>query len=126
MWLPTGRISTDTDHCVLEPGLWSNTTTVTEVDEITKKVREYTLGTPVILGADSDRYSSMIRGLTYCPDGITHIISLAHVAKTRLAKFHITNGNQFEVTKDDGSTRVFKSSEHVIYYYAMKTSREST
>jgi hypothetical protein len=33
------------------------------VAEITKKVRDYTLGTAMILGSDPDRYSSMIRGL---------------------------------------------------------------
>jgi hypothetical protein len=44
-------------------GFWANTTIETEVDEITKKVREYTLGTAMILGADPDRYSSTIRGL---------------------------------------------------------------
>jgi hypothetical protein len=47
----------------------------------------------------------------YCPDGIANILSLAHVARTRLVKFDSTNGNQFEVTKDDGSTRVFKQLE---------------
>jgi hypothetical protein len=62
----------------------------------------------------------------YCPDGIAHILSLAHVAKTRLVKFDSTNGNQFEVTKDDGLTRIFKKSEHVLYYYDMNNSREST
>jgi hypothetical protein len=35
----------------------------TEVAKITKKVREYTLGTAMILGADPDRYSSMMRSL---------------------------------------------------------------
>jgi hypothetical protein len=35
----------------------------TEVAEITKKVREYTLGTAMILGAYPDWYSSMIRCL---------------------------------------------------------------
>jgi hypothetical protein len=44
-------------------GFWANTTIATEVAEITKKVREYTLGTAMILGADPDRYISMIRGL---------------------------------------------------------------
>jgi hypothetical protein len=44
-------------------GFRANTTTATEVAEITKKVREYTLGTAMILCADPDRYSSMIRGL---------------------------------------------------------------
>jgi hypothetical protein len=44
-------------------GFRANTTTATEVTDITKKVREYTLGTAMILGADPDRYISMIRGL---------------------------------------------------------------
>jgi hypothetical protein len=34
--------------------------------------------------------------------------------------------NQFEVTKDDGYTRIFKQSEHGLYYYDMKLSRDST
>jgi hypothetical protein len=38
----------------------------------------------------------------YCPDGIANSLSLAHVANTRLVRFDSTNGNQFEVTKDDG------------------------
>jgi hypothetical protein len=50
----------------------------------------------------------------YCPNGITNILSLAHVAKTRLVRFDSTNRNQFEVTKDAGSTRIFKQSEHDI------------
>jgi hypothetical protein len=62
----------------------------------------------------------------YSPDGIANILSLAHVAKTRLVKFDSTNGNQFEVANDDGSTRIFKQPDHGLYYYDMKTSREST
>ena len=58
----------------------------------------------------------------YCPHGIANILSLAHVAKTRLVTFNSTNGNQFVVTKDDGSTRIFKQSEHGLYYYDMRTS----
>jgi hypothetical protein len=50
----------------------------------------------------------------YCPDSIANILSLAHVAKNHLVKFDSTNGNQFEVTMDDGSTRIFKKSEHGI------------
>jgi hypothetical protein len=44
-------------------GFRANTTTTTEVAVITKKMREYTLGTAMILGADPDRCSSMIRVL---------------------------------------------------------------
>jgi hypothetical protein len=57
----------------------------------------------------------------YCPDGIANILSLAHVAKTRVVKFDSTNGNQFEVTKDDGTVRIFKQSEHGLYYYDMRS-----
>jgi hypothetical protein len=57
----------------------------------------------------------------FCPDGIANILSLANVAMTRLVKFDSTNGNQFDVTRDDGSTRTFKQSEHGLYYYAMKS-----
>jgi hypothetical protein len=44
-------------------GYQTNTTDATELAEITKNVRDYTLGAALILGADPDRYSSMIRGL---------------------------------------------------------------
>jgi hypothetical protein len=44
-------------------GFRANTTTAIKMAEITKKVREYTLGTAMILGAEPDHYSSMIRGL---------------------------------------------------------------
>ena len=56
----------------------------------------------------------------YCPDGIANILSLARIAKTRLVKFDSTNGNQFEVTKDNGTTRIFKQSEHGLYYFDMQ------
>jgi hypothetical protein len=56
----------------------------------------------------------------WCPDGIANILSLAHVAKTRLVTFNSTNGNQLEVTKNDGSTRIFQQSQHGLYYYDMK------
>jgi hypothetical protein len=44
-------------------GFNTGTTNATELKEITTKVRDYTLGAALILGADPDRYSSMIRGL---------------------------------------------------------------
>jgi hypothetical protein len=44
-------------------GFQTNTTTATEITEITKNVRDYTLGAALLLGADPDRYISMIRGL---------------------------------------------------------------
>ena len=59
----------------------------------------------------------------YCPDGIANILSLAHVAKTRVVTFDSTNGSQFLVTKADGTTRIFQQSEHGLYYYDMRNSR---
>jgi hypothetical protein len=56
-------------------------------------------------------------------NGIANILSLAHVAKTRLVTFNSINGNQFKVTKDDGSIQTFKQSEHGLYYYNMRPSR---
>jgi hypothetical protein len=61
----------------------------------------------------------------FCPDGIANILSLAHVAKTRLVTFDSTNGNHFAVAKDDGTKRIFKQSEHGLYYYDMQTSKHS-
>jgi hypothetical protein len=40
-----------------------NTQHANEITEISKTVRDYTLGAALILGADPERYSSMIRGL---------------------------------------------------------------
>jgi hypothetical protein len=61
----------------------------------------------------------------YCPNGIANILALARVAKTRLVKFDSTNGNQFEVTKDNGLTHIFKQSEHGLYYYDKQTPTRS-
>jgi hypothetical protein len=44
-------------------GYKTSTTGATEIAKITKTVRDYTLGTALILGADPDCYSGMIRGL---------------------------------------------------------------
>jgi hypothetical protein len=62
----------------------------------------------------------------YCPDGIANILSLAHVAKTRTVTFNSSHGNQFEVTKADGSKRIFKQSQHGLYYFDMKNVRSSS
>jgi hypothetical protein len=57
----------------------------------------------------------------FCPEGIANILSLANVAKTMEVTFDSSNGNQFEVTKADGKKRIFKQSEHGLYYYDMRT-----
>ena len=57
----------------------------------------------------------------FCPGGIANILSLANVAKTMEVTFDSSNGNQFEVTKTDGKKRIFKQSEHGLYYYDMRT-----
>ena len=44
-------------------GFNTNTSSATEIAAITKTVRDYTLGSALILGADPNQYSNMIRGL---------------------------------------------------------------
>jgi hypothetical protein len=61
------------------------------------------------------------RLVRFCPGDIANILSLANVAKTMEVKFDSSNGNQFEVTKADGKTRIFKPSEHGLYYFDMRT-----
>jgi hypothetical protein len=56
----------------------------------------------------------------FCPDGIPNILSLARVAKTRLVTFDSTTGNQFAVTRHDGSKRIFWKPEHGLNYYDME------
>jgi hypothetical protein len=46
-------------------GYNTDTTSALEIAEITKTVRDHTLGAALILGADSERCSSMIRGLKH-------------------------------------------------------------
>ena len=48
----------------------------------------------------------------FCPEGIANILSLANVSKTRSIKFDSANRNQFEVTKNNGTKRIFKQSKH--------------
>ena len=62
----------------------------------------------------------------YCPEGIANILSLANVAKTRVVTYNSANGNQFEVTKSDGSSRIFKQSEHGLFYFDMSTSKQAS
>lgn len=57
----------------------------------------------------------------YCPNGIANILSFNKVAKSRDVEYNRIQ-DQFEVTKVDGSKRVFQSSEHGLYYYDMKPS----
>jgi hypothetical protein len=59
----------------------------------------------------------------FCPDGIANILSLARVAKTRVVTFDSTNGNQFAVTKNDGTQRIFRQSGHGLHCYDMQTSQ---
>ena len=52
----------------------------------------------------------------YCPKGIANILLLANVSKTRSIKFNSINGNQFEVTTNNGTKRIFKQLQHSLYY----------
>jgi hypothetical protein len=61
----------------------------------------------------------------FCPDGIANILSLARVARTRLITFDSANGNQFSVTRDDGSKRLFKQLEHGLRCYDMNAAKQT-
>ena len=52
-------------------------------------------------------------------NGIANVLSLANIAKTMKVVFNSRNGDQFEVTKTDGSLRIFKQSQHGLYFYDM-------
>jgi hypothetical protein len=56
----------------------------------------------------------------YCKKGIANILSLANVQKTREVTYSSKHGNQFEVTKNDGTKRIFKQSKSGLYYYNMR------
>jgi hypothetical protein len=56
----------------------------------------------------------------YYAKGIANILSLANVAKTRQVTYNSSNGNQFEVLRDDGSKRIFRKSENGLYYFDMR------
>jgi hypothetical protein len=55
----------------------------------------------------------------YHEGGIANILSLAKVKETRHVAFDSANGNEFVVTNDNGSQRVFKQSPRGLYYYDM-------
>ena len=57
----------------------------------------------------------------FCPDGIANILSFNKVAKTRQIE-HNRLQDQFEVTKNDGSTCIFGASQHGLHYFDMKPS----
>jgi hypothetical protein len=56
----------------------------------------------------------------FCKKGIANILSLANVQKTREVTYSSKHGNQFEVTKNDGTKRIFKQSKSGLYYYNMR------
>jgi hypothetical protein len=57
----------------------------------------------------------------FCPGGIANILSFHKVSKTRQIEYNRLQ-DQFEVTKNDGSTCVFGASQHGLYYFDMKPS----
>jgi hypothetical protein len=56
----------------------------------------------------------------YCPNAIANILSLHNVSHRYWVEFNSAEGNQFVVTKDDGSVRVFQVSANGLYYYDVK------
>jgi hypothetical protein len=61
----------------------------------------------------------------FCPDGIANILSLARIARTRLVTFDSTDGNQFSVTRDGGSKRLFKQSKHGLCCCHMNATKQT-
>jgi hypothetical protein len=61
----------------------------------------------------------------FCPNGIANILSLARVIKTRVVTFDSTDGNQFTVTKNDGTKRIFEQSDTGLYYYDMQSTKQA-
>lgn len=62
----------------------------------------------------------------FCPNGIANILSLARVIKTRKVTFDSTDGNQFTVTKNDGTNRVFEQSDTGLYYFDMQSTKHAS
>ena len=74
-------------------------------------------------GKDKTNWRATVPGykeVWYTPNGIANILSLANVAKTMKVVFNSRNGNQFEVTKRDGSLRIFKQSMNGLYFCDMR------
>jgi len=74
-------------------------------------------------GKDKTNWRATVPGykeVWYTPNGIANILSLANVAKTMKVVFNSRNGNQFEVTKRDGSLRIFKQSINGLYFCDMR------
>lgn len=54
----------------------------------------------------------------YNPDGIANILSMSRVIeKGHKVQYDSENGNQFVVTKSDGTKRVFRASDTGLYYF---------
>ena len=55
----------------------------------------------------------------YGPSGIANVLSLARVRKKYRVTCDSSRGNQFVVTKEDGSKRTFKQSDTGLYYISV-------
>jgi hypothetical protein len=52
----------------------------------------------------------------YCPSAIANILSLSNISRRYRVTFDSRGGNQFLVTRDDGSVRAFGMSDSGLYY----------
>ena len=52
----------------------------------------------------------------YHPNGIANILSLKRVKEKHRVTYDSTNGNEFVVHKDDGTTRIFQQSNRGLFY----------
>ena len=91
-------------------GYDAGTSTSSEKVEVTKLVRDYTLGTALILGADPDRYSGMIRGLKNAslagrdewPKNVTEAYSYLSKWEGEEANHHATRDHEgLQFTNDE-------------------------
>ena len=63
----------------------------------------------------------------YHPNGIANILSLSRVKKNGCeVTYNSSDKNEFHVLKLDGKTRVFKESEHGLFYMDTSTKQEVT
>ena len=102
---------------------YSNPDLLTDIHEVKGSLTIHTQAGKAVtkLGGTVPGYGEV----WFCPYGIANILSLANVAKTRTIKFDSTNGNQFKVIKKDGKKRIFKQSEHGLFYYDMCANQET-
>lgn len=99
--------------------VYSNPDLLTNIREVKGSLTIYTQ-----TGKGTTKLMGTVPGygrVWYVPKGIANILSLVKVGRTHNCKitFDSNDGNRFEVTKKNGSKRIFQQSENILYYYDM-------